>query len=172
MYPGLELNWRATHASLVVYAPDQLQGRLPGDLIANVEKDVAIGFTGKRGELRPDVHITEKWDSGGDGGGVAVAPSPVAAKGIQVVLAAGVNVVEVDLLRAGDFALLRALRHEAPSLRAPAASAARGSRRRVDRRAPARGRRGVTEQWRHSLRTKTSLPPSPPRSRDADTTSM
>lgn len=150
MNPWLELNWRGTHASLVVYARDQLQSRLPGDLIANVEEDVAIGFTGKRGALRPDVHITEKWDGGG-GGGTAVATSPIAAKGIQVdvdpadtrrieivddtgvvvtaieilsptnkdgregtrdyrykvdrYLSAGVNVVEIDLLRAGAFAL-------------------------------------------------------------------
>src|SRR4051812_9159487 len=83
MNPWLELNWRGTHARLVVYAGDQLQGRLPGDLIANVEEDVAIGFTGVRGALRPDVHITEKWDSGGHGGGRAVAASPVAARGIR-----------------------------------------------------------------------------------------
>jgi hypothetical protein len=151
MNPWLELNWRGTHARLVVYAGDQLQGRLPGDLIANVEEDVAIGFTGVRGALRPDVHITEKWDSGGYGGGTAVAAGPVADKGIRVAidpadtrrieivddtgvvitaieflsptnkdgregtrdyrykvdryLAAGVNVVEIDLLRAGAFAL-------------------------------------------------------------------
>lgn len=151
MNPWLELSWRGTHARLVVYAGDQLQGRLPADLIANVEEDVAIGFTGVRGALRPDVHITEKWDSSGYGGGTAVAAGPVAAKGIRVLvdpadtrhieivddtgvvitaieflsptnkngregtreyrykvdryLSAGVNVVEIDLLRAGAFAL-------------------------------------------------------------------
>lgn len=149
MNPWLELNWRGTHARLVVYAGDQLQDRLPSDLIANVEEDVAIGFNNKRGALRPDVHITEKWDS--HGGGTAVAASPVAARGIQVLadptetrhieivddtglvitaieflsptnrdgregtrnyrskvdryLASGVNVVEVDLLRSGAYAL-------------------------------------------------------------------
>ncbi len=253
MNPWLELNWRGTHARLVVYAGDQLQGRLPGDLIANVEEDVAIGFTGVRGALRPDVHITEKWDSGGYSGGTAVAAGPVAARGIRVAidpadtrrieivddtgvvitaieflsptnkdgregtreyrykvdryLSAGVNVVEIDLLRAGAFALnynpanlrgavdgayrvaisrtatpeqrevfllplrdplpvlpiplrlgepgdrpraaavdrslLRALRAAHPALRAPAAPAPRRRRRRVGRRAPARGRGGV-----------------------------
>lgn len=151
MNPWLELNWRGAHARLIVYAGDQLQGRLPADLIANVEEDVAIGFTGPRGAMRPDVHIAEKWDSGGCGGGTAVAAGPVVTKGIRVeidpadtrhleivddtgvvitaieflsptnkngsegtreyrykvdrYLSAGVNVVEIDLLRAGAFAL-------------------------------------------------------------------
>src|SRR3954468_21705647 len=83
MNPWLELNWRGTHARLVVYAGDQLQGRLPADLVANVEEDVAIGFTGARGALRPDVHITEKWDSGGYGVGTAVAAGPGAARGVR-----------------------------------------------------------------------------------------
>jgi hypothetical protein len=42
MDPYLEQYWRDVHASLIIYARDQLQPRLPGDLRARVEERVVI----------------------------------------------------------------------------------------------------------------------------------
>jgi hypothetical protein len=152
MNPWLELNWRETHARLVVYAGDQLQPKLPAGLRARVEEDVTLDadVDDNPGRLRPDVHVTEEWDGGTGSTAIAVADNRAAAgvivmeepftqrrieiidrKGLVITaieflspsnkeagegfrcyydkqrtyMAGRVNLVEVDLLRAGSFAL-------------------------------------------------------------------
>src|SRR5438552_1394314 len=81
MNPWLELNWREVHASVVVYARDQLQPKLPPGLRARVEEDVTLDevLNEHVGRMRPDVHVTEEWDGGTGGAAVAVAGQPAAA---------------------------------------------------------------------------------------------
>lgn len=152
MNPWLELNWREVHASLVVYARDQLQPKLPPGLRARVEEDVTLDeeLNEHVGRIRPDVHVTEDWDGGAGGKamampderaapGVIVLEEPFAQRHIEIVdrkgavvtaieflspsnkeagegfrryhdkqltyMAGRVNLIEVDLLRAGSFAL-------------------------------------------------------------------
>ncbi|MCL4204028.1 MAG: DUF4058 family protein [Pirellulaceae bacterium] len=73
MDPYLEDFWRDVHASLVIYARDQLQGRLPGNLRARVEERVVVEPLVLDDELRsvyPDIRVVER----GHGPAVAVAP--------------------------------------------------------------------------------------------------
>lgn len=61
MDPYLERHWRDVHASLVIYARDQLDGRLPRDLRARVEERVFLESTsGVERETYPDVRIVER----------------------------------------------------------------------------------------------------------------
>lgn len=150
MNPWLELNWRETHASLVVYARDQLQPKLPAGLRARVEEDVAIDAEDEHlGHLRPDVHVTEEWNGGAGTAtaavsdavalGIIVLEEPFVQRHIEIVdrkgvvitaieflspfnkeagegfrryrdkqltyMAGHINLVEIDLLRGGSFAL-------------------------------------------------------------------
>jgi hypothetical protein len=64
MNPWLERFWRDVHASLVVYAADQLSGRLPSDLAASVdERRVSDLEEESPRAYVPDVAITESWDN-------------------------------------------------------------------------------------------------------------
>ena len=83
MNPWLESNWRQTRTPLIVYGSDQLQHKLPADLRSRIEEDVIFGVNSEPREMRPDVHVTEPWESTG-GGGAAVLASPVATPGIRV----------------------------------------------------------------------------------------
>lgn len=42
MNPYLEDHWRDVHTRLTIYIADQLQERLPADLVARAEEKVAI----------------------------------------------------------------------------------------------------------------------------------
>ena len=65
MDPYLEQHWPDVHARLILYACDQLEDQLPGDLIARVEERVV--FEADDGGLRvayPDVKIAEHHRAG------------------------------------------------------------------------------------------------------------
>ena len=60
MDPYLEPHWLDVHTKLVTYAADELNSRLPQDLIASTEERVAVESEG--GEERlvgPDVRVSE-----------------------------------------------------------------------------------------------------------------
>jgi hypothetical protein len=60
MDPYLEQNWRDVHASLVLYARDQLQPELPRDLLARVEERVYVETDEeRRRSMYPDVRIVQ-----------------------------------------------------------------------------------------------------------------
>lgn len=151
MDPYLEHHWRDVHTRMMVYAVDEIQERLPGDLTARVEEGIAIDRGEDNGRLvYPDVRVVEdqsaKFDGNGAAGAVAVAEPLVVevdeqverhiaiidpSSGGRVVtaievlcptnkiaegrtayrgkqaeyIAGGVNLVEIDLIRAGDFIL-------------------------------------------------------------------
>ena len=70
MDPWLEDFWRDVHARLVIYAADQLQGRLPADLRARVEERVVVEpLDDEPCSAYPDVRIAER----GHGRALAVA---------------------------------------------------------------------------------------------------
>ncbi len=72
MDPYLEQFWRDVHASLIIYARDQLQGKLPGDLRARVEERVVVEpGEGENRNVYPDVRVVER--GRGPSGAVAVA---------------------------------------------------------------------------------------------------
>src|SRR5436190_21416370 len=85
MNPWLELSWREAHTSIIIYARDQLQGKLPPGLRARVEEDITLDeeFEQQTARMRPDVHVTEEWD-GGAGAATAVAVAEEADPGIIV----------------------------------------------------------------------------------------
>ena len=61
MDPYLEPFWRDVHASLIIYARDQLQGKLPGDLRARVEERVVVEpGEGEWRSVYPDVRVVER----------------------------------------------------------------------------------------------------------------
>ncbi len=70
MDPYLEQFWRDVHARLIIYAADQLQGRLPGDLRARVEERVVVEpGEGEDRNVYPDIRVVER----GRGPSAAVA---------------------------------------------------------------------------------------------------
>jgi len=70
MDPYLEQFWRDVHASLIIYARDHLQGKLPGDLRARVEERVVVEpGEGEYRSVYPDVRVVER----GRGPSMAVA---------------------------------------------------------------------------------------------------
>src|SRR6266699_5985968 len=59
MNPYLEDHWQDVHTGLTVYIRDQLQAKLPSDLLARAEEQVAIDEDGRPRAMRPDVKIVE-----------------------------------------------------------------------------------------------------------------
>ena len=59
MDPYLEMHWRDVHTSSMVYARDQLQDQLPGDLLARVEEGVSIDVGSGPRTVYPDVRVVE-----------------------------------------------------------------------------------------------------------------
>jgi hypothetical protein len=61
MNPYLEGHWYDFHARFVAYASDQLNERLPADLVANTEERVAVEHEGiaVAEAYRPDVRIEQ-----------------------------------------------------------------------------------------------------------------
>jgi hypothetical protein len=155
MDPYLEAHWGDVHATLMVYARNQLNAQLPQDLQARVEEGVTVAEEDEQSRtVYPDVHVVEHADSP-TGPSVAVADAPPVAapyvvavedqprtlRHIEVVdqsnggrvvtvieilspankvgsagqliyirkqrqfLDAGVNLVEIDLIRAGNYVL-------------------------------------------------------------------
>ncbi len=132
MNPWLESHWGDVHTSLTTYARDQLQPQLPAGLRARVEEYVTVESDDEpersRSRFSPDVRVIERPgesdDSGGVATAVAVAAEPLVVPRqseletlhyIQIVdtnltkqrqmLDGGVNLVEIDLLRAGRWVL-------------------------------------------------------------------
>ena len=83
MNPWLEESWRDVHASLLVYARDQLNGELPQDLAASVDERLVIDVEAEEPRsYLPDVSILESWDKSagpvaGPGGSVVEAAKPI-----------------------------------------------------------------------------------------------
>ena len=74
MDPYLEMHWRDIHASVIVYARDQLEELLPRPLVARVEERIV--FEVDLDEVRrlyPDVRIVENAGSSGSAAGAALA---------------------------------------------------------------------------------------------------
>lgn len=162
MDPYLEAHWGDIHTSLMVYARNQLNEQLPGDLQARVEESLAVQEDDERTRtVYADVRIVEDPQRTFDSGGVATealtvaTPIPIpldeerterhlaivdVSEGGRLVTAieilspsnkvstvghfeywrkqqeyldAGVNLVEIDLLRAGGF-VLAAPQHKLP----------------------------------------------------------
>ncbi|MBM4089260.1 MAG: DUF4058 family protein [Planctomycetes bacterium] len=84
MDPYLEEFWRDVHARLVIYASDQLQSRLPGDLRARVEERVVVEpLAGEGRSVYPDVRVVER----GRAEGAAAAADTAIAEPLVVRLA-------------------------------------------------------------------------------------
>jgi hypothetical protein len=108
MDPYLEKHWRDVHASLIIYARDQLQRQLPQQLFARVEERVFVeSEEGQRRPTYPDVRVVEHSKAPGSSpalGGLAVAepvvvyyaPEPVTETYLEVIDAeSGKRVVTV-----------------------------------------------------------------------------
>jgi hypothetical protein len=155
MDPYLEPHWLDIHTKLVAYAADDLNERLPDDLIASTEERVAVeSESGEEHVFGPDVRVfegpaDEPHMIDQPPGGAVAAPfrllaqvEPIIERFIRIIearterlitviefisptnkrsegvfrfkskraelLASGVNFIEIDLVRAGDWrALLR-----------------------------------------------------------------
>ena len=61
MDPSLEQFWRDVHASLIIYARDQLTDKLPGDLRARVDERIVVepGQDAER-SVYPDVRVVQR----------------------------------------------------------------------------------------------------------------
>ncbi len=69
MDPYLEQFWPDVHASLIIYARDQLEEQLPSSLIARVEERVVLEATEAEARaVYPDVKITERTGRGAANG--------------------------------------------------------------------------------------------------------
>lgn len=69
MDPYLEQFWRDVHASLIIYARDMLQERLPGDLRARVEERVFVESNEAQRVVYPDIRVVERGQGSRTGGG-------------------------------------------------------------------------------------------------------
>jgi hypothetical protein len=77
MDPYLEKHWRDVHASLIIYARDQMQRHLPGDLLARVEERVFVESNEDRPRsVYPDVRVIEHGRPG--------AATAVAEPGVEI----------------------------------------------------------------------------------------
>lgn len=76
MDPYLELHWRDVHHRLITYATDQIQTKLPGDLIARMEEEVYVqphDLEPRERLIYPDVRVTEHPHRKTNEGEIAVA---------------------------------------------------------------------------------------------------
>ncbi len=117
MDPYLEPHWGDIHATLMVYAKNQLNAQLPSDLAARVEESEAEPDPA-RPQDEPQTLRHIEIVGGGNGERVITAieflspANKVSSRGRmhyalkqRNFLAAGVNLVEIDLIRAGDYVL-------------------------------------------------------------------
>jgi hypothetical protein len=149
MDPYLESKWPEVHASLIVYARNQLNQQLPDDLQANIEENLAVRVEDDDSHsIRPDVNVAEDREfstPATQASNIAVAQPLVLARPphperhVEIVnqagrvitaiefvspwnkvgilarekyarkqldyLAAGLNLVEIDLVRQGGYVL-------------------------------------------------------------------
>jgi hypothetical protein len=152
MNPWLEEFWRDVHASVLVYARDQLNAELPPGLQARVDERLAVAADEEKPRTYlPDVAVTESWDRptgpvlGAGGSRISVAEPVVVdfsqeiLRHVEIVdsrahvitaievlspsnkadgetrnewrrkrldyLRSGINLVEIDLLRGGEWTL-------------------------------------------------------------------
>lgn len=101
MDPYLESHWRDVHQRLATYACDQLQAKLPGDLIARMEEQVYVEPRDAQAEGRiiyPDVRVTEHEDRAGGGAAVAVE---VVAEPIVIFLSEPATEGYIEIREAG-----------------------------------------------------------------------
>jgi hypothetical protein len=157
MDPYLEPHWLDVHTKMIAYAADDLNERLPEDLVASTEERVAVAEEGEDRLIGPDVQVLEspvqeqaKTDLPAAVAGLApyrltALDEPITERFIRIVeirterlitviefvsptnkrkrglhafrrkraelVASGVNFVEVDLVRSGNWrALLRPFR--------------------------------------------------------------
>ena len=76
MDPYLEAKWPEVHASLIVYARNQINQQLPADLQANIEENLAVRAANEHlYSIRPDIHLAED---------EAFVPTPRAASGVAL----------------------------------------------------------------------------------------
>lgn len=59
MDPWLESRWPEVHASLIVYARNQINSQLPGDLQANIEQNLQVYAEDDHSAVRPDINVSE-----------------------------------------------------------------------------------------------------------------
>ena len=114
MDPYLEQKWGEVHTSLIVYARNQLNAQLPDDLQATIEQYVAVQVDDEYSP-RTERHVSIV-DSGGKVITAIEFVSPwnkVGIKGQEKYarkqtnyLAAGINLVEIDLVRQGSYVLV------------------------------------------------------------------
>ena len=171
MDPYLEAFWRDIHASLLVHCRDQINERLPADLVARAEQGVALNYATNESArtVWPDVALTEEAPGTRvplGSGAVVATPSRLATVAESLVvdveplerhveirdpqdrvvtvieflsptnkqpgfgqesyrrkqadyLAAGVNLLEVDLLRLGTYTLAAPASAVPPTWRKP-----------------------------------------------------
>src|SRR5687768_14728585 len=80
MNPFFELTWRDAHLNLISYMRDDLQPRLPADLVARAEEGVGALTAERARNYYPHVKVTESWKLQEGAVAVAVAPErPVIA---------------------------------------------------------------------------------------------
>lgn len=72
MDPFLEAHWADVHASLIIYARNQIQSQLPAGLVAGVEQYIALEIDQQIYRFRPDATVMRA----GNAGGLALAAAP------------------------------------------------------------------------------------------------
>ena len=80
MDPYLERHWPDLHAKLIAYAADDLNQRLPEDLIASTEERVAVEAEGEEGIYAPDVRLVEMTHEPSKGAELGPAGTSLATK--------------------------------------------------------------------------------------------
>ena len=163
MDPYLEERWPEVHASLIVYARNQINQRLPNDLQANIEENLAVYAEEESSrQIRPDINVSESAalatssvavSSAVIADPVVVRRGPHPSRHIEIAstdgriitaiefvspwnkvgsrareqytrkqldfIEAGVNLVEIDLVRQGSYVLAASLSDIPEPLRKP-----------------------------------------------------
>jgi hypothetical protein len=84
MDPYLESHWRDVHTRVMVYAVDEIQTQLPGDLIARVEEGVTVDEDEASRSIAPDVRVVEEPLASDRGDGGTAVAERVATEPIHV----------------------------------------------------------------------------------------
>jgi len=100
MDPYLEQFWPDLHARLILYACDQIEEHLPGNLIARVEERVVLETEEYPRAVYPDVKITERPGRGFPGGTV-VGPVSVIEPAIVAYYGEPATETFLNILEAG-----------------------------------------------------------------------
>ncbi len=162
MDPYLESLWPEVHASLIVYARNQLNSQLPDDLQANIEENLAVYKNDHQSPIRPDIRVSQDltFSSQVENTSSAVVTEPLVlrraphpTRHVEIVdkdgriitaieflspwnkvgsrareqytrkqidiIDAGVNLVEIDLVRQGSYVLAAPLEQLRPGQRTP-----------------------------------------------------